>query len=472
MWRITSLALALAMCLAASARAQDGFAVQSPSDLAKRLSYVAPAPFQYDSASTALGRMTASEARAKGLADAPALVKTARIDCQLADARFIGEAANARSKSKEDFYEVACAASEGFIIAKTSPTEVSAATCLEMSQPIGHRKPNPLQCSLPGNVESKLGLLPYISEARTDCTPSEARFIGYNATQTVFEVACRGGAGYILITAAPPRLDGSAEAEPCIAMPANGALECKLTTSKDEVAVVDQLVVKSGKICEIKSRAYLGSSMKDGATFYEFACSSGRGYVVEQARDGNLAGVTDCAKADHIVQGGCKLTSTSKAQALQAVAYSQLAKAAKFDCDVSEYAFLPSAAGGDVVELACSNRPDGGIGLFSASGADQVIDCAYARFFGYRCILSNISGANAALSADLKTLGEGNCAVTDARPMGITAERHGFTEVSCAGHLKGYVIEYNLRPVTPISVMSCAAAIRIGSGCRLPGNVE
>ncbi|HSZ50627.1 MAG TPA: hypothetical protein VK801_03575, partial [Caulobacteraceae bacterium] len=263
MWRITLGALALATCLAASARAQDGFAVQSPQVLAQRLSYAMPKPFEYDSASTGQRQMTASEARAKGLADAPALLKTAGIDCQLADARFIGEAANARSKSKEDFYEVACAGSEGFIIAKASPSEVSAATCLEMVHPVRHRKPNFLQCSLPGNADPKLGLAPYISETRTDCTPSDARFIGYNATQTVFEVACRAGAGYILITAAPPRLDNAIEAEPCIAMPANGALECKLTTSKDEVAVVDQLEVKSGKICEIKARAYLGSS--DGA---------------------------------------------------------------------------------------------------------------------------------------------------------------------------------------------------------------
>jgi hypothetical protein len=56
--------------------------------------------------------------------------------------------------------------------------------------------------------------------------------------------------------------------------------------------------------------------------------------------------------------------------------------------------------------------------------------------------------------------------------MGITAERRGFAEVSCAGHVKGFVIEYNLTPVTPISVLSCAAATHIGSGCQLPGNVE
>jgi hypothetical protein len=240
-----------------------------------------------------------------------------------------------------------------------------------------------------------------------------------------------------------------------------------------EAEVIDRLAAKSDKNCEIKARAYLGSTVNDGANFYEIACASGKGYILEQARDGSLADATDCSRADHIIPGGCRLTSTSQAKALQAAAYSRMAKAANFDCDVSEYAFLPSASGGkEVVELACSNRPDGGIGLVSGSGMDPVIDCAYARFFGYRCILSNASGALPTLTGDLRALGEGNCTVADARPMGITAERRGFAEVSCAGHVKGFVIEYNLTPVTPISVLSCAAATHIGSGCQLPGNVE
>jgi hypothetical protein len=542
--------------------------MQRPEDLAKRLHYIIPAQFQYNSASAVIWTMTASESRAKGLADAPDLLKAAGVDCQLADARLIGETGASRLKPKEDFYEAACAGSEGFIIAKPWPGDVATATCLEMALPARHGtlsalrcslpgnadpklarakglagapallkmagincqlddarligeigdsgsklkedlyevacagsegfiiaksskgevsvltclemtspgqggKPNDLRCTLPGNADPELGLQAYISEVRTNCTPSGARFIGYNATQTAFEVACRGGAGYVLITAAPPRLDGSIEVEPCIAMSAGRGLDCTLTTSKAQVEVVDQLLAKSGKSCGIRSRVYLGSTAKDGASFYEFACASGKGYILEQARNGSVAGVTDCAKADRIIQGGCKLTSTSAAKSFQAAAYSRMVKAVNFDCDVSKYAFLPSAASGkDVVELACANRRDGGIGLFSASGADSVIDCAYAGFFGYRCILSSTSGALSILTGDLKALGENDCTVSGARPMGITAESHGFTEVSCTGHLKSYVIEYKLRPVAPITVLSCAAATRIGSGCRLPGDVE
>lgn len=468
MLRTTFGALGLAVCLVASAHAQDGFAVQSPTVLAQRLSYAMPTPFQYDSVQR---QMTASEARAKGLADAPVLLKAAGLDCQLADARFIGETGGARGKPKEDFYEVACTGNLGFIIAKASLTDVSAATCLEMARPVRRGKPNPLQCSLPGNAVPEVGLLPYVSKVRADCTPAEARFVGHSARQTAFEVACHGGAGYILVTAAPPRLDGPIDAEPCLAMPAKSVLECKLTTSKAEAEVIDRLAAKSGKNCEIEARAYLGSSADDGANFYEVACSGGKGYIFEQARNGSLAEVTDCARAEHIIPGGCQLTSTSQAKALQAAAYSRMAKAANFACDVSEYAYLPSASDGkEAVELACSNRPDGGIGLVSASGMEPVIDCAYARFFGYRCILSNASAANVTLTGDLKALGEKNCTVADTRPMGITAERHGFAEVSCAGHLNGYVIEYNLVSVTPVSVLSCAAATRIGDGCRLPGN--
>jgi hypothetical protein len=211
--------------------------------------------------------------------------------------------------------------------------------------------------------------------------------------------------------------------------------------------------------------------------FYEVACANDKGYILEQSPSGGLAHVTNCAGADLVIPGGCRLTNTNLAKARQAATYSARAKAASFDCDVSDYAPLPTPGdGGDVVELACSNRPDGGIALFAASGPepapDRVIGCAYARFFGYRCILSNEAAENVTLTGDLRTLGERNCAVAQARPIGITPQRHGFTEVACTSHAKGYVIEYDLTPLTPVSVLSCAAATHIGGGCRLPENLE
>ncbi|MDE2355916.1 MAG: hypothetical protein KGL69_04090, partial [Alphaproteobacteria bacterium] len=77
--------------------------------------------------------MSDAEAHAKGLADAPALLKTAGIDCQVEDARFLGAAG---AKAKVAIYEVACVGAEGFVLARTSPVEVASATCLEMARPM------------------------------------------------------------------------------------------------------------------------------------------------------------------------------------------------------------------------------------------------------------------------------------------------------------------------------------------------
>ena len=57
------------------------------------------------------------EARAKGMAAAPGFIQAAGMNCQLADARQIGESVDAKTKAKSTFYEVACSNNEGAIVA-------------------------------------------------------------------------------------------------------------------------------------------------------------------------------------------------------------------------------------------------------------------------------------------------------------------------------------------------------------------
>ena len=52
----------------------------------------------------------------------------------------------------------------------------------------------------------------------------------------------------------------------------------------------------------------------------------------------------------------------------QAGLYSRLATKAGFACTVGKYAMFPSKAREEVVELQCSNRPDGGVAVFDADG--------------------------------------------------------------------------------------------------------
>jgi hypothetical protein len=301
---------------------------------------------------------------------------------------------------------------------------------------------------LPGNADPKAGLLPYIAKSGKTCTPDKVRPIGHSATKTVFELACHEGPGFVLVTSSPPRLDKDVELDPCISFDQNGSIKCELTDRAAQLAVVDQLAAKSGKPCVVKDRAYIGAT-KDGSNYFEVACQDGKGYVLEQAANGSLEKTIDCANADFL-NGGCKLSDARQA------------KTAPFSINVP---------GKEVVELTCSNRPDGAVAVFAATAAGSVFyDCAHSELVSFRCSLSKPEAAYSSLTAELKALGKNSCVVSKARMVGITADRHGYTEVACADGLQGYMIEYTLDPITPKATILCAEAKGIAGGCSLPGN--
>src|SRR5436309_2816915 len=90
MLRMRLLGMAMAIVLAAVGTAPNAFAAKGP-DIPK-------------------------DARTKGMAAAPGLVSSAGIDCQVSDARLIGEGTDAKTKAKSSLYEVACTNSEGYLI--------------------------------------------------------------------------------------------------------------------------------------------------------------------------------------------------------------------------------------------------------------------------------------------------------------------------------------------------------------------
>jgi hypothetical protein len=229
-------------------------------------------------------------------------------------------------------------------------------------------------------------------------------------------------------------------------------------------------MAQTGKPCVIKDRGFIGVT-SNGTSFYEAACQDGKGYVLQLSPGGGPAKAIDCAGADAIA-GGCKLTDTRQAKTEQNSLYSQLAKKAGFDCTVSGYApFAESMPGKEIVELVCSNRPDGAIALFPVSGgAGEVYDCAHSELMSFRCSLTKPDAAFPRLTADLKGLGKATCQVSESRVVGVTADKRGYIEVGCADGLPGYMIEYSMSPIAPKSTIVCAEAQGISGGCTLPHN--
>ena len=419
------------------------------------------------------------EARTKGMAAAPGLVTAAGLDCNVADARFIGESPpDPKTKAKTSVYELACTGNEGVILQQIGAATPTSYTCEQTNEPGPGGKPNATACILPGNSDPKAGLLPYVAKSGVTCTPDRIRALGQSPTQVLFELACKeDNGGFILQVSSPPRLDKPISASPCLALPESGNVSCTLTPRAKQLAVVDKLVAASGKTCAIKEggRRYIGATQK-GQTLYEVACSDGKGYILEQTANSAAAPVAvDCAQADALA-GGCTLTDAREAKTEQAGLYTQLVKKAGYNCDVAGYAALPGQASApttEVVEVKCSNRPDGAVAMFPSSGAaGTVYDCAHSEIAGYRCSLTKPAQAYPSLTKDLQTLGKTSCKVSDARTVGITADKHAYVEVGCSDGLQGYMIEYTQAPLTPKSTIICTEAKGIAGGCTLAGNTK
>jgi hypothetical protein len=404
-------------------------------------------------------------ARTQGMAEAPAIAQAAGIACQVTDARFVGRTNDPKTKVVTSYYEIDCDRGVGFVLQAATGAQPSAFTCVEANTPQADGKPPSLPCKLPGNANPVADLAPILAKAGLACTPDAARGIGQTTKNTFLEVSCQGGVGYVLQAGAPANPDSDVVANDCLVFDANdGNIKCTLRDAASRLAVVDRFAAAANNGCTVKDRRYIGLSQA-GASYYEAACEDGKGYIYKVEK-GVLAQTTPCEKAMGLL-GGCSLTDAKEAQTAQAGLYSNLAKKAGFDCQVAKYAPFPAPSGRDVVELACGNRPDGAVGIFTARAeTTQVVDCARAPVVGYRCSFSKPEASFKAVTADLKKMGRNECEVSAVRVLGKTAAGTTYLETACADGLKGYILEYKSEPLTPINAVGCA----FSKDCALPGN--
>jgi hypothetical protein len=403
--------------------------------------------------------------RKQGMAEAPALAQAAGLPCQVSDARFIGKQEDKKAKTSVSYYELACGSSMGYIMQAPAGGTPTAFTCIEADTPAEAGKPPALPCILPANLDPKAQLAPVLSKAGVQCVPESARGIGQSKTSTFMEVACQGGAGYVVIASAPFDPAKTAEAQNCLNFDDGaGNIKCTLTDKAKRLAVVDTFAKAATASCVVKDRRFVGSS-KDGSNFYEAACQDGKGYIYKIDGKGAVAQSWDCAKAQAIL-GGCELTNAREAETQQAALYTRLAKTAGSSCDVDKYAIFPAQGAEDVVELVCKDG-SGGVGVFPSSGKGQVLDCGHALVAGYKCGLNKPESGYAALTADLRKFDQKTCTVSNSRLAAKTAKGTILVEVACSDGFKGYMIEYNAAPtVSAVGATGCAFA----GGCKLPGN--
>lgn len=419
---------------------------------------MAAAPTKKDPAEA----LMAAKNHERGLAEAPAVVTATGVKCTIDDARLIGE----DKKTKQAYYEVACKEGLGYIVAgAVNGGAPLAYTCLAAAAAPAAEAG--VQCTFPQNTNHAAALSPFVQKAGRTCDIDRTRYIGQGQKNTYFEVACKGGAGYVVVTSWPPDATGDVQMNTCLIYEEGNSLFCELTDRAAQLGPVNALVAKSGKTCTIKDRRYLLTSSKDASNYYEVACDNGKGYVVQESAKGELTRVLDCASADFI-GGGCTMTDSRASMTEQAALYTRLSGQAGFKCNVEKYATLPTQGAREVIELVCKDRPDGAIAIFTASSG-QVYDCVRSELEGYRCSFTKKDQIYPKMSADLAKLGKGSCQVSDARAVGKTTDE-GFVEVACADGLPGWVVGYPNNSSTAKEVLSCLQASNIGGGCKLPTN--
>ena len=409
-----------------------------------------------------------AKAREAGMKDAPALIQASGAGCTVSDARFIGEDKKAGAK----YYEVACNEGMGFALIAKKDVAPQVYTCLESSQPGPDGKVGGLACILPANANPGAGLAPFVKKGGVTCDIENTRAIGSGAKNSYFEVACKGGAGYIVQTVSPLNLNGEVVVNSCLLYEEGGNVSCKLTNRQTQLAIVDTLntaAASAGTTCAIKDKRYILSTKSDN--YFEVSCQDGKGYVYQQtAATGAFARAIPCAQAG-FVGGGCTMTDAVAAQTEQAGFYSKLATKAGFPCDVEKYGMLPSQdPKKEIVELKCKNSDVGAIAVFTATGG-TVYDCLTAELNGFRCSFTKKDTQYARLTKDLVGFNKASCTVSDARVIGAT-DTEGFVEVACSDGLPGWVLGYPIGVAKPAAkeFLSCVQAKGIGGGCKLPTN--
>lgn len=429
-------------------------AVMAPSAaLAQRL------PKSGISAAPSAAKVTA-EARKQGMADAPAIVATAGVPCQVVDARLVGKVAADKKTGSlgSSLYEVACQGGMGYLL-QTSATGASAFSCIEANNPADPATKPANPCMLAANLDPIAAMAPLLAKAKVNCAPDKVRGIGQTKTNTLIEVSCPGGSGYVLTASAPLDVSKDTTAVNCLAYDAaEGNIKCILNPVAARLSIIDNFAKAANNGCTVKDRRFVGL-FTDGTEGYEVACADGKGYIYKVDSKGAVASTIDCAKASG---GTCTLTDTRAATAEQAGLYTRLAKSAGSSCQVTRYAVFPNAGAKEVVELVCADGA-GALGLFPATGKGVVLDCGHALLAGYKCTLGKVDYAG--LTADLRKLDKKECMVSSTGSPLKAADGSMRLEVACSDGLPGYMILFD-NPSTPKDAIACS----IAGNCVLPTN--
>jgi len=227
-----------------------------------------------------------------------------------------------------------------------------------------------------------------LTAASVTCELVEATNPGVIGESQVYETACAGGEGYILIASTPPQAFGCIELAGTAAIArardpnADVGQQCALPANQNGVAVIGGWARAAGATCTVDEALAIGKS--DGNNMvYEVGCAGADGYWLEKTATG--WDLKDCLQIASM-NGSCRFTTAQEqAQSFQP----KLAGTDASDCSVTQVRMMGENANGRFYEAKCAAEGQGYIARVNNEGVtQQVYPCATAQRIGGGCTLT------------------------------------------------------------------------------------
>ncbi|WP_303829177.1 hypothetical protein [Asticcacaulis taihuensis] len=475
--RAQTLAIALGLAIVASAGSHPAYAEQ------KKIEFSKAGKFKVDGVKvdTSAAFKIDPAVQAKSMADIPAIIALAKIDCDPVDAYLMGPTEFAKddgTKVKGQLYEVACKTGPGFIITSISPTEVGQAFTCSLAAKLQATRPDSILCVLPENKPHYAWLTPIVQPYLPGCQISDARVIGSTSTEPLidrYEVGCGAQAGGI-IDYAQLGAKAPTEFKSCLVVDGTSSA-CQFTTKEQTMAVLKPVAAAADKDCQVNNVRFVGVNKENDGMFYEFGCANKPGFIALTKLDNTFERSITCASAAGL--GGCKFTDAGVAAADANGTYSALLAKAGFPCTVDDYNVLGTQeqTKRDYVEFKCKEQPWGLIGFVPQPGSTagvRVNDCFIDQTSRKMCTYVTEPQLRAQIDKLIKVAQPGkDCDVSDVRYIGESDGIEGavIIEIACSNK-RGYiaVIAANRNSIADSTPCKIAKSHNDPVQCTIAGN--
>lgn len=310
-----------------------------------------------------------------------------------------------------------------------------------------------------------------LQAAGSQCKVADAYYVGQGdgkttegktVKQTVYEVACQVGMGYVVISEAgkpkPTLYD-------CLSA-LGGNLKCQLPGNADPKQGLATYVQAAGRTCAISDARYIGTT-PDGTTYYEVACGSALGFRMGVPASGAAPAVNDCLQ----VLGSQNACTLQDKGAVLAAFAPTVAPAGK-TCQISDARFIGASAktGEQYIEVGCGASPGYVAVLDSAGKYKSAIDCGKANFADGGCRFTDTTVAQSQETGAYTRLSQKAgfpCDVAKYRFIGTDAQNREVVELACKNRPDGAVAVFAETGKSDIYDCVRAGALGASAECKL-----